>query len=95
MPHSQSCIFQPCCMTKKSRLPDFFVVSDNPFPTIKKKKATLKRWGKANISLQQFPGNLSMTTEHTNSSPRKLKVFSPKKQELFDYTTVGDENTCG
>lgn len=85
MPHSQSCIFQsdPCCTTKKSKLPDFFVVSNNSFLTIKKKKATLKRWGKAFISLQQLPGNLSMTAENRNSSPMQLEVFSPKPGTLW------------
>lgn len=42
----------------KTKLTDFFVVSNKWF--LITKKATLKRWGKTYISLQQFPGNLSM-----------------------------------
>lgn len=47
MLHSQSCIFQsdPCCTTKKSKLPDFFVVSNNSFLTIKKKKGHIEKMG--------------------------------------------------
>lgn len=39
----------------------------------------------------QLSGNLSMTAENSNSSPMQMELF-PKKQELFDYTTVADEN---
>lgn len=79
MPHSQSCIFQsdPCSMTKISKLPDFFVVSNNSFLTIKK-KSHIEKMGQGIYQLQQLPRNLTMTAENSNSSPMQLEVFSPK-----------------
>lgn len=89
MNHSQSYLFKsdPFCMIK-TKLTDFFVVSNKWF--LITKKATLKRWGKTYISLQQFPGNLSMILWlPKTAAPAQCswRYFLWKNRNYLHYTT--------